>query len=217
MRLEFTAEVDHEITGELGWKDSRVAWHSPYGPLQGGTGLAHDSLEHFSLATTSDEIEAHAAMYWGRYRGGYMNAYGRGLTLEDFGAEWTGLFQAIASGHDLDIPKRTRKLDDEIEEDISEIMAQGTKYIREENRDVTWQDWKATLEIIRQNFRGWFRTGFRKAEAKFRRMGITPHQMCYLFERLGKRFEQEKCQFEGQKIVLVLNKAGFTLRELEMG
>jgi len=211
MRLEFIAETDHEITGELGWKDSRVARNSPYGPLI-GIGLAHDSLEHFSLTNVSDEIEAHAAMYWGRYRAGYCNAYGRGLTLEDMGTEWTNLVRAMFEYH-LASPKRTRKLDDEIEEDISTIMAAGKRAVRDEFSEYESEKTAMIVEEIEQKFRGWFRIGFRKAEAKFRKMGINPPQLSYLYEQLGNRFEKMVPEYEGQKIVLTLNKDGFLLLE----
>jgi len=214
MRLQFIAETDHEVTGELSWKDSRVARNSPYGPLI-GMGLAHDSLEHFSLTTVSDEIMAHAAMYWGRYRAGYCNKYGRGLTLEDIGAEWANLVRAIFEFH-LSSPPRTCKLDDEIEEDISTIIAAGRKSVREEiGQEYNSPRWQDYADEIEKAFRGWFRIGFRKAEAKFRKMGIDPAQFSYLYEQLGNRFEKLVPQYEGQKIVLTLNKDGFRLLEIQ--
>jgi hypothetical protein len=210
MRLEFIAETDHEVTGELGWKDSRVARNSPYGPLI-GFGLAHDSLEHFALETVADEIMAHAAMYWGRYRAGYCNQYGRGLTLEDIGSEWINLFQAIQGGHNLTAPRNTRKLDDEIEEDISAIAEAGRRALRDEG----FEFWQTAAGEIEQKFRGWFRIGFRKAEAKFRKMGIDPSELSHLFGQLVTRFEKLTPQWEGQKIVLIVNKDGFRLLEIE--
>ncbi len=210
MRLEFIAETDHEVTGELGWKDSRIPANSPYGPFV-GAGIAHDSLEHFSLTDVSDEVMAHAVIYWGRDQSGWCNEYGRNLSLEDIGSEWIQLFHAIEGGHNLIAPPRTCKLDSDVEEDISTIMEEGIRYLRSEGLE-NWQ----TLETLEKNFRGWFRLGYRKAEKKYRlRMGIDPSELGYLYTKLAERFEKLKPEYEGQKIVLTINKDGFRLLEIE--
>jgi hypothetical protein len=217
MRRSLVAAIDHEVSGELGWKDKRIPFNSPYGPLTYEIGLAHDSLEHFALETVSDEIMAHAAMYWGRYQGGYCSPYGRGLTLEDIGSEWIQLCHAVQSGNYLKTPPRTCKLESDAEEDISTIIAAGRRAIRSEyEHDERPLAWLSTANEIEKVFRGWFRLGYRKADRVYRKgLGWDPSTFSHYFGQLAERFKRTQPQYEGQEICLEIEKGGFRLQEVE--
>jgi hypothetical protein len=198
MRFQFDAEQDPE-TGELGWKDRRVARHSPYGPLAYHFGLAHDCLEHFSLSELSDEIEAHGSIYWVRYLGAWTSKYGHNLTPQGLGADWIGLARAIQDGHELRMPPKTKRLDDEVEEDISTIIASGRKAVKEEG----YNDEK---NIIAKAFRGWFRIGFRKAARRWARWNLDSASVSHLFNQLAARFEKNMPANEGQSLIVTITK-----------
>lgn len=201
MRFHFVAATDEEL-GELGWLDTRAARHGPYGPLNYNYGLAHDCLEHLSLTEVSDEIQAHAAIYWARYQGGWCNEYGRGVTLESIGSEWIGLARAIQDGHELRMPPKTRPLDSDIEEEIIVIMASGREAIRSEGYD----EWQKLADQIEKAFLGWFRIGFRKAARKWKRWNYGPAEVSHLFNQLAKAFKQHEPEHEGQELIVTITK-----------
>lgn len=220
MRREYVAAIDHEVTGELGWKDKRIGYNTPYGPISYNVGLAHDALEHFAFSSVADEIMAHGAIYWGRYWGGWQSPNGRGgLSLEDIGGEWVALYHALISGEYIDAPARTLRLDAAIEEDISEIIVQGRRQIREEV-SYTGNEfgWLPTADKIEKVFRGWFRLGYRKAEKVYRKgLGWTSCEFSYRFEQLSNRFALKAFQpdYEGQELRLEIGKNGFSLQHVE--
>jgi hypothetical protein len=213
MLLQFTTEHDPE-TGELGWKDSRIARNSPYGPISWHYGLAHDSIEHFALETVADEIMAHAAMYWIRYQSGHVNSYGYNLKLEHIGEEWASLARAM-SEHNLEQAPRTCKLDDSTEEDISEIVQVGRVAIRSEfgDSDFSWQD---LADAIEKTFRGWFRVGYRAAAKRWGRWDMTPGEVSVLYDKVADLFKKNVPQYEGQRVELSISKNGeVRLHEIE--
>jgi hypothetical protein len=204
MLLQFTTEHDPE-TGELGWKDSRIARNSPYGPISWHYGLAHDCIEHFALETIADEIMAHAAMYWIRYQSGHVNSYGYNLKLEHIGEEWSNIARAVFE-HNLEQAPRTCKLDDTTEEDISKIMATGRAAIRSNmGEDSSWQD---IADEIEKTFRGWFRIGYRAAAKRWGRWGMTPRNVSVLYDKVAYLFSKNVPQYEGQRVELSISKNG---------
>lgn len=211
MRFHLIATIDHDVTGELAWRDKRIPFNTPYGPI-GGFGLIHDCFEHFRLETVSDEVEAHGALYWARYLGAYCYpGNGRNLSLDDIGSEWIQLYHAIESGHSLAKPPRTCKLDDDCEADISTIVENGLRSLRSEGLE----NWKVTDEI-EQNFRGWFRIGFRKAEKRYRKLfGWDNATTAHYFEQAIRKYENTSPEYEGQEMVAILDKNGFRLQEVE--
>lgn len=214
MRFHFTAERDEE-TGELGWKEKRVQPGSPYGPLNGDRGLTHDCLEHFSLSELSDEIEAHAAIYWGRLQGS------GNVTTDGLGSEWWGICRAIRDGHTLRMPPRTCSLDRDIEEDIGKIIHKGRRAVLDEIGDDPEGCYIA--DQIEKAFRGWFRIGFRKAERRWRRWNYGPVEVSHLFDQLENLFSEQvygrrRCypEREGQELVLTITrKDGIRFRDPE--
>lgn len=211
MRFQLVATIDQDVTGELAWRDKRIAYNSPYGPI-GGFGLIHDCFEHFKLETVSDEIMAHGALYWGRYQGAYCYpGNGRNLSLEEIGSEWIQLYHAIEGGHNLIRPPRTCKLDDSSEEDIATIMASGLRSLNSEGLE-SWR----TQEEIEQNFRGWFRLGVRKAEQRYRKgFQWDPATLAHYFEQAIRKYERLSPQWEGQEMLATLDKDGFRVQEVE--
>lgn len=211
MRFHLVATIDQEVTGELAWRDRRIAHNSPYGPI-GGFGLVHDCFEHFKLETVSDEIMAHGALYWGRYQGAYCYpGSGRNLSLDDIGSEWIQLFHAIEGGHNLLAPRGTRKLDSEVEEDISTIADAGRRAIRSEGYEGRY-----TVGTIEQHFRGWFRLGYRQAEKRYRKgFGWDSATLAYHFEQAIRKYEKVSPEWEGQEMLAILDKDGFRLQEVE--
>lgn len=209
MRFKFIA-AESEDTGDLGWMDSRAC--GPYGPLQYAPGLAHDCLEHFGLSTVCDEIEAHGAMYWIRYEGGYGDALGREITLEGFSSEWINLYNALACGESLYPPKNTRSLDSNIESDIEQIILNGKRIIRNEfNDEDDFVD--PIIERIEEVFAGHFRIGYRKAQKRYGRIGHCG--ALDLFEELTNGFERHKPVIEGTKLTVEVSIARKSVKFLE--
>ena len=218
MRFHFIAERDND-SGELGWKDRRIGWNGPYGPSSYARALAHDCLEHFSLSEVSDEIEAHAAIYWGRFQGGGV------VNLQSIGAEWYGMAHALMSEHELRMPPRTRKLEDDVEEDISSIIIHGRKTMREEF-SYTGNEfgWLSTANQIEKAFRGWFRIGYRKTAKRWARWNYSPAEVSYLFDQLEAEFQKflphkREEIFEGAQLTVKITKNGgiyFHLPEWEV-
>jgi hypothetical protein len=208
MKFRLVASVDHDVTGELLWRDKRIPYNTPYGPV-GGFGLIHDCFEHFKLETVADEVMAHGALYWGRYQGAYCYpGNGRNLSLDDIGSEWIQLYHAIESGHNLAKPPRTCKLDSDVEEDISTIVEAGTRSLRSEGLE-SWR----VQEEIENNFRGWFRLGYRKAEQRYRKLfGWTPSEVAYYYGQAIQSFEKTVPEYEGQEAIATLNRDGFSLQ-----
>lgn len=207
MKFLLTAKVDHEVTGELGWQDSRVAYNSPYTPLVGGIGIAHDCLEHHQLSTVADEIQAHGAMYWGRYQGGwYCPLNGNNLTLVIFGYEWVNLYLAMMD-YNLDVPSRTKSLDKDVEADLDTIIEEGRQTLfKEYGPDGDNLDYRDRANEIANKFRGWFRKGFRAAALKYNRLGWQPHDVAHLFNQLTSSLGKRKPQYEGEQLQIVINK-----------
>ena len=203
MRFTFTAERDND-SGELGWKEKRVEGEM-YGPLTFARALAHDCLEHFSLSELSDEIEAHAAIYWGRLQGS------GNVTTDGLGSEWWGICRAIQQGHTLRMPPRTRPLDREIEEDIGRIIVAGRDSVESE----IGEGWEPIADEIEKAFRGWFRIGFRKAARRWARWNYSPEEVSNLFDKLEDAFREQvygrqRCrpEHEEQRLVLVITREG---------
>lgn len=214
MRFTFTAETDHE-TGELGWKDSRVARNGPYGPLAYHFGLAHDVIDHIGLETIADEIMALASLYWSRYQGGYVNKYGQSPTPKNIGQEWANLARAMQD-FPLAYPPRTCKLDDEVEEDISTIIQAGRKSVREEfSYPGNEFGWLEQANEIEKAFRGWFRIGYRKTAKRWGRWNMSPGDVSVLYQGVASVFSRNIPQYEGQQVKLSISRNGeIALREV---
>jgi len=192
MRFKFTAKKDYE-TGEIGWQDSRIRSHV-YGPLSGSIGLAHDCLEHAAFDSVADEIEAHGAMYWIRYEGGYN------IDMESFSNEWTSLVQGLAEEPFFPTPPKTRPLEDSIEEDISTIIANGRALcLREFDEDYE----RADIEKVANVFRAYFRRGYRKATRRYK--GLAACKVAGLFSALVRAFEGQRIEYRGQEITVTVN------------
>lgn len=195
MKFKLTSKEHYDI-GEIGWEDSRVAC-AAYGPIVGGgVGLAHDLLEHAAFGSVADEIEAHGAMYWIRYEGGYCNAYsGRSITLEDFSYEWENLAVGLSNEPFLPTPPRTTSLDSVVEEDISTIMEKGLETLREHTY---FQDEIGRLEKV---FRAYFRRGYRKAQKRYKGLGSC--HVAWLFGCLVEKLKPyAEPQYEGRELTV---------------
>jgi hypothetical protein len=201
MRFNLTAEVNND-TGELGWKDSRLKGEC-FGPMDYSYGLSHDCLEHFAFDGVADEIEAHGAMYWLRYEGGWSHPkFGHTLDMEGFANEWISLVRGIYAEPYLPTPRKTRPLDSVIEDDISEIIEKGKKAVRSEfgsDEDSPESDTAG----IEQVFRAYFRIGYRKAAKRYK--GHAACEIAGLYNTLADAFERNKPECEGQQIVVTVN------------
>jgi len=196
MRFKLTAKKDYE-TGEIGWQDSRIRSHA-YGPLSGSLGLAHDCLEHTAFDSVADEIEAHGAMYWIRYEGGYTKN-GNNIDMEGFSREWISLVQGLVQEPFFPTPPKTRPLEDSIEEDISTIIANGRALCLREFHE----DQRAEIEKIANVFRAYFRRGYRKATRRYK--GLAAYNVASLFSALVDAFERQWIEYEGQEIIVTVN------------
>lgn len=179
IRRIFFSEESPE-TGELGWKDSRIKNKRVYTPNPDKLGVAHDAMEHFDFRDIGDEIEAHAAMYYIRYLGGYCSENGSNLDLKTFGYEFPNLAygsQSNQSPYFLDINQKvSRKLDSEVEDDLEEIIQHGTKIFREEGFAYT------TDKEILKYYAEYFRRGFRKTLKLYNKASSC--RLAYMFQKL---------------------------------
>ena len=204
MRFTLTAEMDHEVTGELGWLDTRVPRGSEtYGPLT-GSGIAHDLLEHFAFEHVGDEIEAHGVIFRIRYESGWVSRgiFSRPLSLDALASEWIQLVQAMNEGH-LPVPRSTRPLDASVESEIDAIIEKGRKIVHDEFAydGVMDENDADNLEILSDRFRAYFRIGYRKACRKYK----DAYNAGYCYNMLAERMEKMKPDFEGQKMTVDVN------------
>jgi len=196
MQFTLTA-AENENTGELGWLDSRVGHSSIFEPLEWAYGIAHDCLEHFAFRHVADEIEAHGAMYWVRYEGGWSAPkYGNTLSLHSFSHEWPNLYNGLVTDNSyMPTPPRTRALDSHIESDISEIIALGQQMICYADED--------DIRQIAQAFRAFFRIGYRKAARRFK--GHAACEVANIYNMLAQAIERQSLEYEGQQIKVRVN------------
>lgn len=205
MRFKLTAR-ENKNTGEIGWKDSRIRGSDVFEPVSAALTLAHDCLEHAAFDSVADEIEAHGAMYWLRYEGGWSGSYGFNLSVDAFANEWGNLLQGLMQESYLPDAPKTRPLDESVEEDISAIIEQGQAYcIREEiasdlDRD---QDSRDSLAKLASVFRAFFRKGYRKAVRRYK--GLASCEVAALFSSLESAFEYHEPEFEGQELAVTVN------------
>lgn len=202
MRVILKAEMDSEITGELGWTINKTRNCQLFQPITYAYGLAHDILEHFAFDSLADEIMAHGAMYRIRYETGWTNKYGQSLSIANLAHAWAGLFQGVFSDG-LEMPSTARKLDDCIEKDIEQIIAQGTVIVLEEN---TGEHVGEDLSMLRERFADWFRIGYRKASKRYRKHDV--YQVGYMFTQLANRLEKLTPDFEGQTVSVHVDISG---------
>ena len=199
MRFKLTAK-ENDNTGEVGWLDSRIRGTSAYEPLAYAYGLAHDCLEHTAFGSVADEIEAHGAMYWIRYEGGWSHPE-NGFTLDvgAFASEWINLYNGLQQEPYLPNPRNTRSLEETIEDDISSIIEQGRATIRREYEDANADD----IQRIADVFRAYFRTGYRNAVRRYK--GQHACEIAALYNVLAQAFERHRPEYEGQEIAVSVN------------
>lgn len=199
MLFKLTAK-ENDNTGEIGWLDSRIPrGSSAYEPLGYAYGLAHDCLEHTAFGTVADEIEAHGAMYWTRYEGGWSHPEnGFNLSPKAISEEWLNLYNGLQVESYLPVPPRTRSLDSCIESDIAEIIELGSSMVRNE-----YPDCGSDVERIAKVFQAYFRIGYRKAAKRYK--GIISCEIANLYNQLAKAFERHKPEHEGQQIAVSIN------------
>ncbi len=206
MKFTLTAAEDHNLGG-LGWKDSRIRGSDIFGPLTGGVGLAHDLIEHAAFDSVADEIEAHGAMYRIRYESGWSGGrFGNNLNLAAFSYEWISLLRGLQEEPYLPIPPKTRRLDTEVEEDISEIIARGRKAIRDEfsyEEENGVAGYEADLDRLAEVFRAYFRIGYRKVAKRFK--GLNSGQISCLFSEIADIFEKKRISFEGETLEVIVD------------
>lgn len=206
MRFKLTAK-ENRNTGEMGWCDSRIPRGSDvFEPVSSGLTLAHDCLEHMAFDSVADEIEAHGAMYWARYEGGWSGSYGFTLSVQAFAEEWQNLLQGLMMEGYLPSAPKTRPLDENVEEDISSIIEQGRAYcIRNEVSECQRpdSDGRADLERLADVFRAYFRRGYRKAVRRYK--GLAACEVAALFSSLESAFEYHEPEFEGQELAVTVN------------
>lgn len=205
MRFKLTAK-ENQNTGEIGWQDSRIRGSDVFEPVSSGLTLAHDCLEHMAFDSVADEIEAHGAMYWARYEGGWSGSYGFTLSVEAFAAEWQNLLQGLMMEGYLPSAPKTRPLDSAVEEDISSIIEQGRAYCvrnviaEDPDRD---HDSRRELDRLADVFRAFFRKGYRKAVRRYK--GLASCEVAALFSALESEFEHYEPEFEGQELTVTVN------------
>ena len=209
MKFKLTAR-ENQNTGEMGWLDSRIRGSDIFEPLSYHLGLAHDCIEHAAFGSVADEIEAHGAMYRIRYEGGWSGEYGNTLDMESFASEWINLFQGLASEPYLPTPRKTRPLDESVEEDISTIIEKGQNSIRAEFSDANANDIRRIAEV----FRAYFRIGYRNVSKRFK--GLHSYDIACLFSELAQAFKRQRIEYEGQEIEVSVNLKNRSVRIEEL-
>jgi len=162
MKKVFVAH-EAEDWGYMGWMPQDAG--EPFSPLSYPLGLAHDVFEHHAFNSVSDEIEAHAAMYWLRCEGGMCprveGRYLDPLTIKAIAIEWPSLIRGLhESDWYLPACEPQEALGEEIEEDICEIIRLGTFYAIQEDEG----ELAAYIALV---FSDLFRKGYRWAQAEY--------------------------------------------------
>ena len=195
--------AEWEDVGEMGWEV--VGCGEVYNSNTYALGLAHDVLEHFALDTTEDEIEAHACMYWLRYETGYSVATPYGyttVTLDSFSSEWTGLYQAACTEGGLHDAPEQEPLENYLEEEIAEIITAGRRLLRDEHEEYLEE---RIADRLAEVYTNWFRSGYRKAEERFAKLGTDNATLAFDDVRDGFVTQSHKEHYEGERLTVTVD------------
>jgi hypothetical protein len=150
-----------EDTGEDGWALQGAS--EAYNPTS-GFGLSHDFFEHgLKLDTIQDEIMAHGAMYWLRWETGYVYRNGADVKPERIGWEFENLLRGMYDAT-LDPAPKTQRLDDDTEELLTAIVAEGRKAAE----GIADEDDADSIDQLVAHYAGWFRKGYRWARSYYK-------------------------------------------------
>lgn len=201
MKFQFTAQ-ENEDSGEIGWMDNRAEF--PYGPSDSAFQLAHDCMEHFSMKSVMDEIEAIGAAYWLRYETGYFpvrSPYSRSIGMRDLIADFEFTCQeSVNRDYALLSCNSQKVLNDYIEKDIETIISKGSGAAKLELEGMRQEQQIARFAQI---WADWFRFGYRKAQKRYAKLGQSGSTA--LFDALFCLFGDNMPEFEGQKLTVNMN------------
>lgn len=166
----FIWDDDHEH-GTTGWKPKGMP------DFNVGTGMtvAHDVLEHFSYtdASLEGEMMAFGSSLFIRHEGCYWG--NKGAYHTDYHYHVSGEIAMFLQNNGLYIrkPPKTRKLDSELEDELTLVRQRVIKAFPDYDIDIN-----EGIEPLDRAL-DWIRRGYRKAVRRFK--GCSPFYVCSLF------------------------------------
>lgn len=163
-----------EDFGTMGFQQVGYPWMDP----TIGAGVAHDLLEHRKgdSGSMEEEMMAFGAAYYVRGETYFAD------TLHPIARHMAGDFPQfhsnyVGSGHSgpLTNPGSTHRLDDWIEDSITDMMRRAERLVQaEQGHRSGWID--------HPYVRGWLRKGYRAARQRYKH--VHPYELPYLFKRI---------------------------------
>ena len=184
-----------------------------------GRTLAHDVLEHFKpkYGDLTDEMLAFGAMVWGRVQGGWFYnltynpspAYHMAADLSRFLHD----HYCDPHTHSLLDPGATRRLNDDMEDEIEAALRQAVKNANAEYADEETGE-LFTMGATVERMRGWMRRGYRAAARRYK--GNRPEELCWLFDALAAHIDKRHTHAdEGEELVITIDPQSMTFKTVQ--
>lgn len=203
--VDFHYIEDQELGG-MGW----IPIKQPKFNASTGFGVAHDTMEHFTLdGTVESEIMAFGSIFYIRVETGVIherNFSGRSAG-EILAGDISGFFgRAWSDDGRSSVLKayegRPRHLDSCLEHDLEECTRHAMRLLRDEIGDygsaTEWTDFRAANPSIEDNLKRWIRAGYWKCKARYK--GASCHDLGDAYRQLAEQVNAIKYPDEGDRL-----------------
>jgi hypothetical protein len=202
--VEFHYTEDEEYGG-MGW----IPLKQPKFNASEGLGVAHDTMEHFTLdGTMEEEMLAFGSIFYIRVETGLLlqNNYSGYSPGKILAGDVSGFFRnAWGEGANRILKPyqgRPRHLESYLEHDLEELCLHAMRQLRDEIGDygtaTEWQDFRAANPSIEDNLKRWIRAGYWKCKARYR--GASCHDLADAFDTLVRKVKDIKCPDYGDRL-----------------
>lgn len=202
--VEFHYSEDQEY-GSMGW----IPLKQPKFNASEGLGVAHDTMEHFTLdGTMEEEMLAFGSIFYIRVETGQLlqNNYSDRSCGKILAGDISGFFRDAWSEGSSRVLKpyvgQPRHLESYLEHDLEECTRHTMRLLRDEIGEygtaTEWQDFRAANPDIEANLKRWIRAGYWKCKARYR--GVSCHDLAEAFDRIRDKVNAIKHPNEGDRL-----------------
>jgi hypothetical protein len=200
--VKFRYAEDEEF-GSMGW----IPLSQPAFNASEGLGVAHDTMEHFTLdGTMEEEMLAFGSIFFIRVETGYLlqNNYSGYSPGKILAGDVSGFFRNAWCGGQACVLKpyvgRPRHLDTCLEHDLDELCRETLRLIRAEldDDDADWRGFKANNLDLTQRLKHWIRAGYWKCKARYR--GASCFELADAFDTIVRDVNAIKHMEEGERL-----------------
>lgn len=199
--LTFKWALDDDF-GEFGW----VPIDQPKFNASRGMGVAHDTLEHFDVAsgTLEEELMAFGSIFYIRVQSGHLmerNPYSTSPGEVLAGDLSRFLTDQWYQGRNAQViqthPGRPRHLPD-LESDLDESVTATMRMLADDLGDDAMREFRQANPNVRKDLRRWIRAGYWKCKAKY---GSAPGwRLAEAFDTIAREVDALKHNDEGDEL-----------------